>query len=451
MLCAALGLWFLAATPPPPPPVSTESSWDPLDEAKLAALVWQYSPEVIAARQDLLEAESARTKSYLLPNPTVSAAWGTIPIGERNGTYAADTAHRPPGFWDVPNYSVGVSELFEIGKRRPRQQAAEAGRRAARFGVMDVYARNFFAVLESLSDQAAATARAAVLEELVSGSEEILRLQSARAERGDVAALEVDRLRVDHLRQVSSLREAQTAVEEALADCTRTLPGGCPRFANQNQARQFLMQHEPATERSDDQAVAARPDLQALRADRERLNAELTLAQHLRIPDPVAGLAYTHDQYLSSGNQGNSLTLSLTLPLPLFDHGQAETARTRGRLELNELSRQAVTSSALRGIALGRRQLSFYGDRARSLDEQALPLAQSTVERMAQASRRGGVALQEVLLTRRAFEELQLDRIDVAARAHRAGLALRRATADLPWPASAPVRPSPPAAGAREH
>src|SRR5206468_12059378 len=51
---------------------------------------------------------------------------------------------------------------------------------------------------------------------------------------------------------------------------------------------------------------------------------------------------------------------------------------------------------------------------------------------------RGGVGFPDVLLARRAFEELELDRIEVATASHRAGLNLRRAMAALPWPAAQP-------------
>src|SRR6185436_14848967 len=146
-------------------------------------------------------------------------------------------------------------------------------------------------------------------------------------------------------------------------------------------------------------ALASRPDLQALQAERNRLHAELTLAERQSIPDPVATVGFTHDEFVAAGNQPNSLNVSVAIPLPIFDRGQTEAVRARRRL------------------ATQRSQLQILSARARLLDEQAVPRARSVVERTEAAFRRGGVGFPEVLLARRAFEELELDRIEVASAA----------------------------------
>jgi cobalt-zinc-cadmium efflux system outer membrane protein len=419
----------------------------PFDEAALAAAVWQTAPDVLAARRDLIDVEAVRDRSHLFPNPTLTGTWGTVPLGHRTGD-------PQPGFWDVPNYTVGVSELFEIGKRGPRQRAAEAARAVNQFSVQDVYLRTFFGVLETLSDEAAAAARLAVLERLVAGSAESLRLQGARADKGDIAPLEVDRLEVEHSRLLSSMRDAEAAREGAAIACDALLGAPCPRFSSEDQARRFLQTPPPSPD-GDAAAINGRPDLQALRAERERLQAELTLARRQAIPDPVASVGFTHDQFVAAGNQSNSLNFSVTVPLPVFDRGQTEVTRAQRRLANNETTRRTLTATVLRGLSDQRRQLQILEARARILEDQALPRARSVVERTEGAFRRGGVAFPDVLLARRAFEELQLDRIDVATAAHRAGLSLRRAMAALPSPApqgrpaaapspSSPPSPTPP-------
>jgi cobalt-zinc-cadmium efflux system outer membrane protein len=424
----------LASTAAAPPAAAAPS--DPFDENQLATAIWQFAPDVLAARRDLIDAEAVRDRTTLLPNPTLTATWGTIPLGHRTGDPY-------PGFWDVPNYNVGVSELIEIGKRGPRQRAAEAARAVNQFSVMESYLRTFFGVLETMSDQAAAAARLAVLERLVGDSQESLRLQGARADKGDIAPLEVDRLEVEHSRLLSSMRDAEASREGAVIACSALLGAPCPRFTSEEQARRFLVAHPPAAAADDATAIAGRPDLQALRAERERLLNELTLAQRQAIPDPVASVGYTHDQFVAAGNQANSLNLSVTVPLPFFDRGQTDAVRARRRLATNETTRQSLTATVLRGIADQRRQLQVLSARARLLEEQAVPRARSVVERTEAAFRRGGMAFPDVLLARRAFEELELDRIDVATAVHRAGLNLRRAMAVLPAPPG-PPRPGPP-------
>ena len=402
---------------------------DPFDEAGLAAALWRHSPDLLAGREGLIEAEAVRDRSHVLPNPTVAAAWGTIPIGERNPSETR--------FADIPNYAIGISQLFELGKRGPRQRAAEAGARAASLGLLDIYRQSFFALLESLADQASACARRAVLVRLVADSLESLRLQRARSERGDVAALEVDRLEVEHLRLRSAEREAEENQENMVSVCSRILGADCPRFASEEDARRFLFQVRGEMPANEQEIIARRPDLQALRATETRLQAEMVLAGRGKIPDPTASLGYMHDQFQIAGNQANSMTLSLSLPLPVFDHGQVDSARAQRRLDAAVQARVVLSATAVRSITLGRQRLAILESRARLLDEDALPRARSLAERMDAASRKGGTSLIDVLLARRAFEELQLDRIDVATAAFKARHDLRRIAALFPQPASA--------------
>jgi cobalt-zinc-cadmium efflux system outer membrane protein len=405
---------------------------DAFDERALSAAVWRSAPEVLAARRELIDAEAVQARAHLLPNPSLTAAWNTIPVGQRPTLDPA--TGQPVAFGDVPSYSVGISQLIELGKRGPRQQAAAAARAGAQLDALDVYLRAFFSVLEALADQAAQTARLAVLERLIGDAQESLRLQRARADKGDLAPLEVDRLEVEHSRLLSALNDARADREGTLLACDGFLGEPCPRFAGEDEARRFLSRQASAPGSDPQAALAARPDLQALRAERARLEAELTLAGRQALPDPVASVGFTHDRFLAAGNQPNSLNLSLTFPLPLFDRGQTEATRARRRLATNQTATQVLSRSVLRGLTIQREQLRILTVRARLLEEQAVPRARSVVERTEAAFRRGGVGFPEVLLARRAFEELELDRIEVAAAAHRAGLNLRRATGALPWP-----------------
>ena len=424
-----------------PAPGATSAAPSPFDERSLAAELWSHSPDLILSRQSVIEAEAVRDRSYVLPNPTLAAAWGTIPVGKRN----------PPGasFGEVPNYMIGVSQMIELGKRGPRQTSAEAAAKVASLTVADSYRQGFFALLETIAEQASATARRSVLERLVGDSAESLRLQRERAKRGDVAALEVDRLEVEHLRLLSAAREAEEAQEVAVGLCARILGADCPRFAGENDARRFLLEGHPDAlafahgGQSDGQAVAGRPDLLALAAEQTRLRADLVLAGRAKIPDPTASVSYMHDQFEIAGNQANSIVLAVSLPLPVFDHGQVESARARRRLEAAEQAHRVLADSALRALALARNRLAVLEARARSLDEAALPRARSLAEGMDAASHRGGASLIDVLLARRALEELQLDRLDVAATTFKATLDIRRNAALYPRPPFAAAIPAP--------
>jgi outer membrane protein, heavy metal efflux system len=419
MLCLAIALVATVDGSRPAPPR------DPFDEQELAAAIWRGSPDVIAGRASIADARAMELRAGLYPNPSVSATWGTIPVGRRN----------PAGvpFDQVPNYTIGASQLFEIGKRGPRTEAAQAGAEEARLALRQLFRERFLDLLHAIGEQAIATGRAAVLARLVEDSEETLRLQRLRASHGDVAGLEVDRLEVEHLRLLSSLGEARASIEAAAASCALLLGQACPRFETLEEALRYLG-GPPEGHQDDDQAISNRPDLLALGASEKRARAEGLLASRQKIPDPTVSAGFTHDEFEISGSQPNSFTLSLGFPVPLFDRGQPEAARASARARLAIEQRATLAAGAHRALEADRRRLAILGERTRRLDEQAIPIAKATAVRLEAAARRGGAALQDVLLARRAMEELQLDRVDVAGDGFSARLEIRRASGSVPDP-----------------
>jgi outer membrane protein, heavy metal efflux system len=396
-----------------------------VDEEAIARSVWEHAPGVIDARRELVEAESAADQVRLLPNPNLAGSWATIPVGPRN----------PPGesFAQIPSYSVGISELVEVGKRGPRRRAADAVLAADRFKLEDAYRQSFFAVMESLADQAAATARAAALARLAEGSAESLALQRLRSERGDVAGLDVDRIEVDHLRLLSRITETSVEREAARRTCALALGQACPRLDDSRAALAFLERGlAPPRFAVDGVRIDDLPEVKALHAERAAAGEERLLASRLRIPDPTIGVAFTHDQFTVAGNQANSLTLSVGMPLPLFDRGQVAARRAERHGEVLDAALSARREAARAAFHSAARQLELVRTRAGQLDEGALPRARSVVARMEAAAHRGGAAWTDVLLARRALEELQLERIEIAAEAHKLLLALRSVAGALP-------------------
>jgi cobalt-zinc-cadmium efflux system outer membrane protein len=76
-------------------------------------------------------------------------------------------------------------------------------------------------------------------------------------------------------------------------------------------------------------ALEHRPDLKAAGAAQAAGQARLSSAQREAYPDLTLGATYTHSAFTISGDNPNSLALTLGLPLPLFDRNQANIGRAR--------------------------------------------------------------------------------------------------------------------------
>ena len=116
-----------------------------LDDSVIAATVWEHAPDLADARSRIGADAAEAMRARILPNPQFEVGVGTLPVGQTN----------PPndiGYWDVPNYNFGVSELLEIGKRGPRQRATAASYSATVLETRELLRQRVLDLSERLPD-----------------------------------------------------------------------------------------------------------------------------------------------------------------------------------------------------------------------------------------------------------------------------------------------------------
>jgi len=403
------------------------------DESTLAALLWTQSPEVLDARTAAGTAASEVTRAGTLPNPALDFTWGTIPVGQTNPPHL----HDPLG--NVPNYTTGLSQLIELAKRGPRQAATVAEYEHARAQALATFAARFFELLGTIGRIAKSQLRAGVAGELVEASAQLLELDRARAGKGDMAVMDLDRAEVEHLHLVASRDAAATDLEDARAACAALVARPCAPFASTKATRNFI---EPAIVAPlpnawSTDAEQRRPDIAALDAALQAAQARETLAKRRIIPDVTVRVGYTYDTFLASGNQEQSLALGLQMPLPTFDRGQADLQAAMVTLTRAAETRQAIVGAARLSLAAAARRRDLLNARLDAL-EVALKKARGVRDALQAAQQRGGASMIDVLLARRAYQELLLDRIDLLGDAYEATLKIRQVAALFPRPAQEP-------------
>lgn len=407
---------------------------DYADESHLAAAVWGRSPEVIDARQESQVAASEETRAHLLPNPQLDLAWGTIPVGPTNPRDLED----PIG--NVPNYSAGLSELIELGKRGPRQAATGAEREAANWRAVAVFADQYFELLAAVGKIAADEERASMLDREVGESERLLQLEQARADKGEIAKMQAARTEAEHMRLVAQRDGARSDLEEARATCAALVAEPCAPFGSEDAARAFLMSGAgvalPAS--WSDEIAARRPDLAALAATERAADERVALAKHQAIPDVTLRFGYTYDTFVASGAQRQSLGVGMQMPLPIADHGQADEEKANATLLSARRARETLSASGKVALAAAQQRRALINERLTKLDT-ALGKADELRTTMSGAAREGGVSEVDVLLARRRYQEVLLDRTQLDYDAYAAALAGRQAAALFPAPDLGPA------------
>ncbi len=399
------------------------------DESRLAAAVWERSPDVIDARAESAVAASEETKAHLLPNPQLDVAWGTIPVGPTNPRDLND----PIG--NVPNYTAGLSELVELGKRGPRQAATAAEREASSWKAVAAFADRYFDLLAAVGRIAMAEERASMLDRQVSESDRLLQLEQARADKGEIAKMSAARTEAEHLRLAAERDGARTDLEEARATCAEIVAEPCAAFGSEDAARGFLLAgaKAPLPTTWSEEIAARRPDLAALSAAERAADERVALAKHQAIPDVTLRLGYTYDTFVASGAQRQSLGVGMQMPLPIADHGQADEEKANATLVSARRAREALTVSGQVSLAAAIQRRGMIADRLTRLDT-ALAKADELRTTMSGAAREGGASEVDVLLARRRYQEVLLDRTQLDYDAYAAALAARQAAALFPTP-----------------
>jgi len=402
------------AAPNVPPPKGTFRPSAELDLGVLEGAVRARAPGVDAAALDVDIAEAAVKKSHLLPNPSLDASWGTIPIGKTN----------PPGLpspmTQIPNYSVGLSYTFPIGKREPNQDRAAAIATAARAGLDAEVRGRAIDLARVLGALATTTLRLEGLRRMADGGQKQVELTEARVAAQFASELELERLRIEASRLEQSVRSAESDVSAELAACSALLGATCEPFAGEAEARSFL--EKWIAKAAPEGNIEERPDVRALAAYGKAADAEARLAKAQAIPDPTFRLGYMRDQFVISGNQMNSVNVSVSIPLPLFDHGQAELAAAEAkRVRLDAQRAKAIDASRSR-VPVLRSRLSAQAKRQRALTNEILPRAEGTLRDLSKAAEGRLVPLTDVIQARRTVSELLIDEADSFGDAFEASL-----------------------------
>lgn len=384
-------------------------------DAELVRILWEHAPSLIETKNIEEQSRAEVVRAGLLPNPEFDVSWNTIPIGARN----------PPDhdFWRIPNYQFGLSELVEVGKRGPRKLAAKNGREANELETRDSLRLAFYDLLDTFAEVATAERRVVTGTGIVQDAARLTEIQKQRAAKGDVSGLDVDRAQLEQSKLLSTLDESKGALEKALRRCAHVAGIVCEPFGTKEAAKAFLTRRfapeapvvtESAARR---ETFEKRPDVASLSYRKNAAKALESLANAKAIPDPTIRFGYVRDEFYISGNQLNSLFVGVSIPLPVFDRGQAEASMARSQLKAVTDLREALIQRAGSDLQRLDAETTVLSGRQSRLTDHMVPLARNVVERLEAAVARGGAPLVDLLIARQTLGELLLEQseVDLAA------------------------------------
>jgi cobalt-zinc-cadmium efflux system outer membrane protein len=293
-----------------------------MDQAVAVAL--QRNRDVIAARLEIEAAQLDVVAARIYPNPALQYAIGNLVLGNGNSQPPLFVS---PGFASQPVQSIGISEIIDVwSKRGARSRAAQQGVEHRRLLTEDALREIVYAVRSGFADVVREQAERELAREVAGRYVETVRISQARFRAGDISEAELRKIELEGSRYQNDVIDAETQLDVARQRLAALLglgsPGELPPALQQPDTRPaYDLPHLTA------QALEHRPDLRATGAARVLAQAQLGAAEREVYPDLDLGASYTHSSFTVSGDNPNTMALSLSFPLPLFDRNQANVGR----------------------------------------------------------------------------------------------------------------------------
>ncbi len=396
-----------------------------LDEA--IRIADERSPAIAAARAAVRQAEAGVVTAGERPNPAVNVL---------SEGYSFTGTNRP-SFFDNQEIVLRVEQEIEMsGRRDLRLSGARIGVDAARAALRDrqrhvdleVRRAYFQVVLARADDEVARTS----LDEI----DQVIVLNRARFDQGEISGIELRRLQVERFRFADDRFTAELALKHARSALLSLL--GVEALDQPFETTESLALSPAAAETVTGaapaaalraQALASRPDLQAIRLERDRARRDSRLQQALRTPNLTIGGGWRRD----FGENG--LVIDLTVPLPLFSKNKGGIARA----DADQGMADARVAAAERMVALDVQQaldsLTVSRARAGYIEREYLKAAREARDIVLASYREGAATLIDYLDAQRAYREA-LRTYNRALYDHRFSLFQLEAAVGAPVPAA---------------
>jgi cobalt-zinc-cadmium efflux system outer membrane protein len=326
--------------------------------------------DLIIAEAQVESAEGDLKVAGAVPNPSVGFNFGHVftyqpdssdpnnACSQSNATCTANTI----GI-DLNDQNAISQSLF--GKRGLRMRVARAALAAAKNSRADAQRTLEFQLKQQYMQAVLAHDQLDFALEVQKSSEQTLKLNQTRYDKGAISEADVDKVEVAKLEADQAVANARSALRVAKANLAFLLGarGAVPEFEVDPDLPKYfvpgkLTQTSAASLLAE--ALDHRPDLKAQIQQRERADAAVRLAKRERMPDIALDISY---QQAGSGGVGTNaplqpptLTFGISAPIPLFYQQQGEIRKAEADLKTQDTQRSKTEAQIVSDV-----QAAFVG------------------------------------------------------------------------------------------
>ncbi len=306
---------------------TTAAQTAPLTLAQVLDEALSRNLRLLAERFNVSIAEARIIQARLRPNPVLTLGGNYLDIlgaGFNPNSNAAGPTE----------INARVDYLLERGhKRTERVAVAEASKAVAQLELLNTTRTLMLDVQGAFTDLLVAKENATLARASLEAFNQIVSVNQTRVTAGDLAKVELIRSEVAQLQFANQVRQAESRVRLA-RNRLQALMGRLTydaAFDVIGDLRRDLLSAGKAELAT--RALAARPDLNALRRDQARSQAELRLQLAQGKVDYTVGAGVNRQFGVGGYTSGNSAGIFLSVPLAINNKNQGEIERARRELE----------------------------------------------------------------------------------------------------------------------
>jgi outer membrane protein, heavy metal efflux system len=361
------------------------------------ALADQHNHSLLAARTAILQNQAQEVQANVRPNPTFFTDWEYLPLLFQPNGGLANYLH------DSTEGDVGLSYLFERGqKRQHRLEAAQDATSVTRATVSDNERTLGFQVAQLYINAQLAQSSLELARLDLKSFQDTVNISQRQHDIGAMSENDFLQIKIQLVQYQTDVEQAELSKAQALSDLRQQL--GYEAVPDEYDIADEL-EYRPMALKLDDlqkRALENRPDLKAAQLGITAANSQYTLAKANGKQDFTLSGNYSHVNGLSA------ITMSFSIPLPIFDRNQGTIAQTRyaisqAREQQKLTSGQVLTDvrDAYLGVQSNDKVVQIY--RNGPLDD-----AKRSRDISEYAYRRGAIALLDFLNAERNYRATEL-------------------------------------------
>jgi outer membrane protein, heavy metal efflux system len=380
----------------------TALTWDDVKQRFIAA-----NPTLLAGQINVDEAKLNEVTAYLRPNPDFSFSVDGTQLVPNQGVWAP---------FQGTQFTPGVSYLHE--RQHKRELRLESAKKATGIAALEQadQERN---LLFNLRNAFVQTLQAKQLLELAKEEMDYFEKQYAitqdRYRAGDIAQMDMQRIHLQRVQYEADYQTALTNLRTAKITLLQLLNQRTPVDEFDLQGRFDFDSNVSPLEHFRDVALSERPDLREAVATIEKAETDHRLAIADGSTDPTWSVWMSHNASFNNPSANNTIGLSVSVPLRLFDRNQGEKARTEIDIRHAQRLRDATQAQVFSDVDSAYFTLVSAVTLLRPYKESYLAEALDVRDKVAFSYQRGGAALLDYLQAQQDYRSVRQTYVNLIA------------------------------------